>query len=229
MSPPHPLDRAVWNALTTRQAPRALVRGEVRRFDPAFALFAAAGGGADDADWVALARATGPLALFEANPVVPRGLVEVDRIDCLQMTAERVASGGRDIAFEPLTDADGPEMLALATLTRPGPFFSQTHRLGPFIGVRREGRLIAMAGERLTLDGFSEVSGVCTHPDHRGEGYAGVLMRAVTRRILDRGDTAFLHARAGHADTIAFYETLGFSVRTPVAYMVLDEPEMSPE
>lgn len=220
MSPPHPLDRAVWNALTTRQAPLALARGEVRRFDPAFALFAA--GGADDADWVALARATGPLALFEANPVVPRGLVEVDRIDCLQMTAERVTSGGRDVAFEPLTDADGPEMLALATLTQPGPFFSQTHRLGPFIGIRREGRLVAMAGERLTLDGFSEVSGVCTHPDHRGEGYAGALMRAVTRRILDRGDTAFLHARAGHADTIAFYETLGFRPRLTPSYVVMD-------
>ena len=125
-----------------------------------------------------------------------------------------MTAGCRRIEFETLTDADGPEMLALATLTQPGPFFSRTHLLGPFIGIRREGVLVAMAGERMTLDGFSEVSGVCTHPDYRGHGYAGALMRAVGRRILDRGDTVFLHARIGHTDTIAFYETLGFRPRT---------------
>lgn len=222
MTPNHPLDRAVRNALTTRQAPLALAGGGVLRFDPAYALFAAAGPGVEATDWVALAQATGPLALFEADPVVPDGLVEVNRIDCLQMTATEMRGGGRPVEFEALTDADGPEMLALATLTQPGPFFSKTHRLGPFIGVQREGELVAMAGERLSLDGFSEVSGVCTHPDHRGHGYAGALMRAVGQRILDRGDTVFLHARIGHAATIAFYETLGFRPRITPSYVVME-------
>ncbi len=218
----HPLDRAVWNALNSRQAPLSIREGGVVRFDPACATFAAASPQATDADWVALARATGRLALFEVDTVVPEGLVEVDRIDCLQMTATQINAGGRAVAFEALTDADGPEMLALATLTQPGPFFSRTHRLGPFIGIRREGVLVAMAGERLSLDGFSEVSGVCTHPDHRGHGYAGALMRAVGQRILDRGDTVFLHARIGHAATIAFYETLGFRPRITPSYVVMD-------
>ncbi len=79
-----------------------------------------------------------------------------------------------------------------------------------------------MAGERLSLDGFGEVSGVCTHPDHRGQGYAGALMRIVAQRILDRGDAAFLHARIGHAATIAFYETLGFRRRTTPSYVVME-------
>jgi ribosomal protein S18 acetylase RimI-like enzyme len=222
MSSTHPLDRAVWNALTTRQAPLALHGGGVLRFDPAYALFAAAGPDAGAEDWPALARATGPLALFETDPRPPPGLVEVDRIDCLQMTATALTAGGRNIAFEPLTDSDGPEMRALADLTRPGPFLSKTHRLGPFIGVRRDGRLVAMAGERLSLDGFGEVSGVCTHPDHRGQGYAGALMRAVGQRILDRGDTLFLHARLGHTATIAFYETLGFRPRISPSYVVME-------
>ncbi len=218
----HPLDRAVWNALTTRQAHLAIDEGGVRRFDSAYALFTAARPDARDADWVALARATGRLALFEVDPVVPSGLVEVDRIDCLQMVCATLAGGGHDIEFEPLTDADGPEMLALAALTQPGPFFEKTHLLGSFIGIRREGRLAAMAGERLNLDGFTEVSGVCTHPDHRRQGYAGALMRAVAQRIRERGDTAFLHARIAHAATIAFYETLGFEPRITPSYVVME-------
>ncbi|MFJ6025489.1 GNAT family N-acetyltransferase [Brevundimonas sp. NPDC092305] len=221
MTMTHPLDRAVWNALTTRQASLAIREGGVLRFDGDYALFAAATPEATYADWVALARTTGPVALFEVDPVVPDGLVVTNRIDCQQMVCEALTAGGREVDFEPLTDADGPEMLALATLTQPGPFFSKTHLLGPFIGLRHESRLIAMAGERLSLDGFSEVSGVCTHPDHRGKGYAGALMRVVTQRILERGDTAFLHARIAHDATIAFYETLGFKRRTTPSYLVM--------
>jgi ribosomal protein S18 acetylase RimI-like enzyme len=222
MSASHPLDRAVWNALTTRQTHLSIREGGVVRFDPAYALFAAAHPDAGAEDWPTLSRATGRLALFETDPVIPHGLTEVDRIDCLQMTATALSADGRRVEFEALTDADGPEMLALATLTQPGPFFAKTHLLGPFIGIRREGRLVAMAGERLSLDGFGEVSGVCTHPDHRGHGYAGALMRAVGQRILDRGDTVFLHARIGHAATIAFYETLGFQPRITPSYVVME-------
>ena len=222
MSAGHPLDKAVRNALTGRQAGLSVRSGDMVRFDPAYALFAAAGPETTDDDWVARARATGPLALFETDPVVPAGLREIDRIDCLQMVATEITPGGREVAWEVLTDADGPEMLALATLTKPGPFYAKTHLLGPFIGVRHEGRLVAMAGERLSLDGFGEVSGVCTHPDWRGHGYAGALMRVVARRILARGDAAFLHARIGHASTIAFYETLGFRPRATPSYSVMD-------
>lgn len=222
MSGDHPLDRAVWNALTTRQASLSIREGGVVRFDPAYATFAASGPETETDDWVSLARSTGRVALFEADAVVPEGLVEVDRIDCLQMTATTLSAGAKAVGFEALSDADGPEMLALATLTQPGPFFLKTHLLGSFIGVRHEGTIVAMAGERMNLDGFTEVSGVCTHPDHRGAGYAGALMRAVTQRILDRGDTAFLHARVGHAATIAFYETLGFRPRITPSYVVMD-------
>ncbi|MGZ9115238.1 MAG: GNAT family N-acetyltransferase, partial [Brevundimonas sp.] len=91
-------------------------------------------------------------------------------------------------------------------------------------GVKQGGRLIAMAGERMRPAGFTEVSGVCTHPDHRGHGYASALMRVVTQRILERGEQAFLHAYAANTATVALYESLGFSVRTPITYTVLDGP-----
>lgn len=137
------------------------------------------------------------------------------------MIAERLTAGPDLPDVLDLTDAEGAEMLALATLTNPGPFFERTHQLGRFVGVRREGRLVAMAGERLQPEGYTEVSGVCTHPDHRGRGYAAALMRLVAGRIFARDEQPFLHAYATNTGAIALYETLGFRIRTEVVATVL--------
>lgn len=223
----HPLDRPVWSALTSRQAPLALGDAQALRFDPAYALFAAAADASPDGTAALAALNTSPngLGLVEAGAMpVPPGAVVRAQAACVQMVAGSLTAGGKTVAFEPLGEADAGEMLALATLTVPGPFFDKTHRLGDFIGVRQNGRLIAMAGERMKPDGFTEVSGVCTHPDHRGQGFASALMRVVTQRILERGEQAFLHAYAANTATIALYETLGFRVRTTVTYTVLDGP-----
>jgi hypothetical protein len=126
-----------------------------------------------------------------------------------------------DMAFDPLGDEDAADMLDLATLTEPGPFFARTHELGDFIGIRDEGELVAMAGERMKLPGFTEVSGVCTRPGFRGRGYAAGLLSAVAARIVARGETPFLHAYADHKATIALYEKLGFSVRETVTYALV--------
>ncbi len=220
----HPLDRPVWSALTgARQAHLALGDAQAIRFDPAYALFAVA---ADNApkSVEALARLIpegGAVGLVEAGEVpLPAG-VPMRQAACVQMTARSLTAGRTDLAFEALGDADAAEMLALATLTEPGPFFEKTHRLGDFIGMKQDGRLVAMAGERMKPDGFTEVSGVCTHPDWRGRGYAAGLMRAVTARILARGETAFLHAYAANVGAIGLYESLGFAVRTPITFTVL--------
>ena len=220
----HPLDRPVWSALTgARQAHLAFGDTRAMRFDPAYALFAVARDVAPE-NVEALARLIpddGVVGLVEAGEIaLPEG-VSARQSACVQMTARSLSAGGADLAFEALGDADAAEMLALATLSEPGPFFEKTHRLGDFIGVKQEGRLVAMAGERMKPDGFTEVSGVCTHPAWRGRGYAAGLMRAVTARILARGETAFLHAYAANRGAISLYESLGFSVRTPVTFTVL--------
>jgi predicted GNAT family acetyltransferase len=137
------------------------------------------------------------------------------------MLAERIAPAKAPFEVVALQEADAPQMLALATLTRPGPFSSATHRLGDFIGVKQDGVLVAMAGERMKPDGYTEVSGVCTHPDHRGQGYASGLMAIVARRILDRGETPFLHAYATNTGAIQLYEGLGFIIRRTVILTVL--------
>jgi len=107
-----------------------------------------------------------------------------------------------------------PAMTALAVATRPGPWGPSTWRFGPIFGIRREGRLIAMAGERLRpVAGLVEVSGVCTDPAWRGQGLAGRLIRHVMAGHRARGMASFLHSYADNAGAIALYHSLGFDVR----------------
>jgi hypothetical protein len=218
MGAAHPLDHAAWSALTGRQAELAIIEGGARRYHPAFGVFAACDRSDASLSGLAALAAHGDVALLEPNPPTDAPGVSLVSQDLgVQMVAERLtAAPPPPFAVVTLTDADGPEMLELATLTQPGPFFERTHQLGDFVGVRIDGQLVAMAGERMKPDGFTEVSGVCTHPDHRGRGYAGALMRLVAERILERGETPFLHAYASNTGAIALYQTLGFTLRREV-------------
>lgn len=210
----HPLERPVWSTLTSRQSNIAVTRGGAVRFSPAYGIFAALAdtSPASLADLGALVADTGDVGIVEADapPPVPGTTVASEAL-CWQMVMQALTPGpAPEFEIVRLTQADAPEMLALATLTKPGPFFARTHELGPFIGVKQDGVLVAMAGERMRPTGFTEVSGVCTLPDHRGRGYAAALMRQVAGGILARGETAFLHAYAANTGAIGLYETLGF-------------------
>jgi predicted GNAT family acetyltransferase len=220
----HVLDRPAWGALLTGQKALAVGSGPALRYDREHAIFAAVGDHtlASLAGLGGLIEATGPAIVLQRDPLppVPGTRAATHRMG-VQMVAEAPAAAG-DLDFLELGDSDAAEMLALATLTEPGPFFTRTHRLGDFIGIRDRGRLVAMAGERMKPHGFTEVSGVCTHPDWRGRGYAGGLMRVVAARIAARGKTPFLHAYADNRGAIALYETLGYRMRCEVNVTVLE-------
>jgi predicted GNAT family acetyltransferase len=218
------LDRPIWHALNSRQSHLAVGTSRALRYDQDYAVFAAA---IDDspeslAELAALIPAERNIILLQAgDPPLPPGTVAMTQAAGLQMVLDRLTPGEPDFEIVPLTDDDAPEMLALATLTKPGPFFSRTHRLGEFIGVKQDGKLVAMAGERTKPAGFAELSGVCTLPAWRGRGYAGGLMRVVTQRILARGDVPFFHVYASNVGAIALYKTLGFVVRSPMSITFL--------
>jgi len=219
----HPLDRPVWNALTTRQRAVSVGDDRARRF--ASDVGSLAGTRDDDPESLRalteLVPAAGTLIVLQVDPIaIPPGTVVVMTAPAVQMVAERVAAPPPDAMPDPmidrLTDDDAPAMLALATLTKPGPFAPRTHSLGEFWGVKDRGVLVAMAGERLQHHGFTEVSGVCTHPDARGRGFARALSAHVAARIAARGDTPYLHAFAANTAAIALYQSLGFALRGPV-------------
>lgn len=221
----HPLDRPIWSALTGRQSHLALRHGDAVRIRPDVGVFAAAAGPEATGDLAELC-ATHPGAGFleaKGSPLAdwtPPGAEVTLRAELVQMVTTTVVSAPA-VAWQPLGEADAADIYELAMLTKPGPFRPRTFDFGGYIGVREEGRLIAMAGTRLRVEGFSEVSAVCTHPDHRGRGLARALMREVIGRILDEGDACFLHAFAERTATIALYRSLGFEVRQRIIYTTL--------
>ena len=115
-----------------------------------------------------------------------------------------------------LSASDVPDMVDLVTLTQPGPFEARTIELGTYLGVREGGRLIAMAGERMHFEGHTEISAVCTHPDHQGQGLAGLLVDCLVTDINGRGEVAFLHAASTNTTAISRYQSLGFTIRRQV-------------
>ncbi|MAS03814.1 MAG: GNAT family N-acetyltransferase [Ahrensia sp.] len=219
----HKLDRPIWAALTSKQAYLSSGGPEAMRFPADISPFAAT----PDDDPESLARLAALIpsgAIFvtvaKTAAVPPQTTVE-KAAPLIQMHAVDLVAAEPGEEVIALGDDDAREMLELATLTRPGPFLINTHRLGRFIGVRKDGRLAAMAGERLHVDGYREVSAVCTHPDFRGRGYAGLLSRIVANRIKVEGETPFLHAYADNAAAIRLYESLGFRIERELVVQML--------
>ena len=225
----HPLDNPIWQALTSSQAHLARTGKLARRFpndvtslggfpEPTRDAYDSLASILDDVN------ATG--LFFDSPQQPPAGWTVIAGAPLLQMIHENgkmaAALSSQSIALEAveLTAADAPEMLALAQLTKPGPFGLRTRELGTYLGVRREGHLAAMAGERLRVPGFTEISAVCTHPDHLGRGYAAALMTTLMERIHGRGEVPFLHVREDNTRAIALYKRLGFdSIRVFDAFV----------
>jgi predicted GNAT family acetyltransferase len=217
----HPLDNVIWNALTTRQEKFAEVGECARKFLPEVTSLAGINEPSSEA-YAALRKLVHgreTIALFLKERYQPQegwelaGSAPLFQMVCENGDATAVAGSGAEPELIELSTADSAEMIELTALTKPGPFNKRTHELGTYLGIRRGGKLVAMAGERLKVPGFSEVSAVCTHPEHTGHGYARILMTEVMRRIRGRGETPFLHVREDNVRAIELYERIGFQRR----------------
>jgi ribosomal protein S18 acetylase RimI-like enzyme len=219
MADEHPLDNPVRSALLGPHAGFARRHGAVLRYPDDVSRFLALDEHAAPA-WRDLAELLGPgeSALFAGVPSpLPEGWEHTFTLPGVQMVAEQPI-GALDPEAVALGPADVEEMLDLVSRTKPGPFFARTIELGAYLGIRIDGKLAAMAGERMHPPGFVEISAVCTDPVARGRGLATRLVRAVAAGIEARGETPFLHAAGTNVNAIRLYEQLGFRTRRQVVF-----------
>lgn len=209
------LDNVGWHAMQGPHRSLADVLDNACRYQLDVAPFAALSDTASPDAWDDLARLMGEHAavLFQPNIEIADGWKTEHHLLCYQMVAGDLVEPGTDVELVELGPQDVPDMLELVAATRPGPFANRTIELGHYIGHRVDGRLVAMAGERMRAPGFTEVSAVCTAADHRGKGLGGALTLAVAKHIRDRADEAFLHVATDNINAYNLYLALGFTVR----------------
>jgi ribosomal protein S18 acetylase RimI-like enzyme len=209
------LDNPVYGSLCGAHARFAQVRGRARRYAPDVAPFLGLPSPASAQDWHDAAGLIAPgthAGVQCSDTELPDSWRSVETFDLAQMVGSRV-TGGDCAEAVPLGSADVPEMLELVAETAPGPFLTRTIELGDYLGIRSEGTLVAMAGERFRLDGWTEISAVCTRPDYRGRGLASRLVSSLIARIQLRSERVFLHSLSTNTNAIRLYEEIGFHVR----------------
>jgi ribosomal protein S18 acetylase RimI-like enzyme len=223
----HVLDHPARAALTGPHARFAERYGRILRYPVDVTPWLALPEEPDERDWADLAALAGPGT--EVPLLGFRGRVPDDWEVTFRMPGVQYVDAGLAAAPDPeavrLGPADVPEMLDLVARTRPGPFLPRTIELGTYLGIRRGGALVAMAGERLHPPGWTEISAVCTDPSVRGEGLASRLILAVAHGIRERGETPFLHTGADNTHAIRLYESLGFRLRRTTAFLSARTPE----
>lgn len=223
------LDNPCWYALNGPQAGFAERKGRARRFQPDFCPFYGMPDEPTAQDWADVAALAGPGGLVTLAATMTPFPQEWERVfgaPGVQLVAGE--PDGRTVLADDeiirLGAADVPEVLDLVGRTRPGPFMQRTIELGAYLGIRRAGALVAMAGERLRVSGFTEISAVCTDDAWRGHGFGSRLTLAVAAGIRARGEVPFLHAVATNVGAIRLYEQLGFEHRRTTMFKTARVP-----
>lgn len=222
-SDPAELDNPIWSALTSGHAPMALAHGRARRYPPSVSAFAAMeqpDASAFD-DLSHLAQRDERVALFTTDPVEVPETWDTHSTFWLDQMVCSAISDAPSLAFRDLDRSDVPDMLALTAATRPGPFLNDTIRMGRYIGIRADdGRLAAMAGQRLRPNGFTEISAVCTDPAFRGRGYAAGLVTVLTAELWSQAVTPMLHVTTDNPAK-KLYDRLGFRLRRRIRFTLV--------
>jgi ribosomal protein S18 acetylase RimI-like enzyme len=225
------LDNPAWHALTGPHAEFAIGNDLVRRYPTDVAPFVAVRTWADPRVWDALADVAGPgadVGLTSTESAPPADWEILGQGEGVQLVETDALRPRPDDEAITLGADDVPEMLAIVERNQPGPFRPRTHELGRYIGIRRDGRLVAMAGERLHPDGWTEISAVATDAEYRRQGLASRLVLDVAYHIQQRGDRALMHAAAGNLGAIAAYERLGFVLRRRTVFSFVRTPGAAP-
>lgn len=219
------LDNPVWHSLTTQHANLALTAGPAARYPATIAPFAAVDGDSNRcANQLTSLVADGEAVyLVGVAPEAPPGWVVEPKQPIVQMVCSQPPPVLPGPVAMPMTKAQSDDMLELTALVFPGFFRPRTLEMGAYLGIYDGTRLAAMAGERMRLDGYQEMSAVCTHPDYTGRGYAQYLLTVLCRQSFERGFTPFLHVYPDNARAIGVYHRIGFTDRTVLPLWLLHE------
>lgn len=216
------LHNPVFNALSTGDKQLSFGTDNVKYFDAEVSPYA---GFPDEyeqgfADLFAMLPQGRRILFAKPTPIdVPQGWQVQHEIKGLQFIYEGATYPESDFSqIVPLTTEHVDEMIALVKLTKPGPFDKRTIEFGSYHGIFVNHQLAAMTGQRLHVENYTEISAVCTHPDHLGKGYASTLMQHQMQIILNSGQIPFLHVRADNERVIAVYKRLGFRVSRPMYF-----------
>ncbi len=219
------LDTPIWNALTTHHAQYALSSDLACCYIADAAPFAAVASPTAEAfRSLATLRQRGEVVALIGTPTdIGEEWELLMQIALVQMIYEgppvEVIDGEESIVT--LTQADVPAIIELVDLTRPGPFFPRTSELGHYVGIWKDEKLAAIAGQRLYFPGYHEISAVCTHPDFQRRGYARKLILYLMREIQREGDIPFLHVYSKNLSAQALYEKMGFNRRAELPVFTL--------
>jgi GNAT superfamily N-acetyltransferase len=213
----HILDNPIYHALKTSNKKLAIGDGQVNIFRRDVAPFAGMENNSES-DFKALTAfgaEINPIVIF--TPVklnIPQNWEVVRKFEMLQMVHNGVMPTSP--ATHQITDLDDshiPQMIALTQLTKPGPFLERTIEFGNYAGIFEDNKLVSMVGQRMQPSPYIELSAVCTHPDHLGKGYAGVLLNEQIKRVIKANGTPFLHVLDDNYGAIRVYERVGFKAR----------------
>jgi predicted GNAT family acetyltransferase len=223
----HVLDNPAWNALISGNKNLSFGDEQVKYFDREVSPFAAFKENSEENFQTLYNLITEGRVLLFISPVemdIPSPWKVLNCIKGIQMICDtKIEQNEPSLKLIPITEEHVPQMLALTKLTNPGPFASRTIDFGHYQGVFDGDKLVALAGQRLHVFNYAEISAVCTHPDYLGRGYAKQLLIHQINRIKAAAEIPFLHVRYDNDRAIKVYESLGFSTRREIYFYVIQK------
>ncbi|SFS36764.1 FR47-like protein [Zhouia amylolytica] len=214
------LDNPVWYSLNEEHGKFSVVYNQIRFYHPEYCPF----GGFTEEDNTSIginkyALLTDHFYVVGDKPSFKSKIQLKNELVCNQMLLKEPLDFESTECITVLkTINQKQDLFNLVNLVQPGYFKSKTSDLGNYYGIYKDNKLIAVTGERMKMNKFTEVSAVVTHPEFTGKGYAKQLIKHTTTQIFKENKTPYLHVAESNYGAIKLYEKLGFTTRRKISF-----------